>query len=263
MRPVFALLSVLLVGMLAYGYWYQRALPAAVATEDMAVGDMVPLPDNAAIEPKAVRTVYLNREGARLRPSPRDDARRNLSSIVHASGLEQVDIPAFAAAPARWDTIVRCIQSKFQPFDVQIVDRRPVDDEYIMAVMGGRPDLIAAKTTHTHGGKVHEHANATGLAPYNGRAIPNAVVLIFTRALKEEARPTCETAAMEIAHAYGLDHARHCGDIMTYMRPCGAKQFLDKDLRCGEHEDRLCGDGQPTQNAHARLLALLGARVAP
>ena len=42
--------------------------------------------------------------------------------------------------------------------------------------------------------------------------------------------------AIEGASAYGLDHARNCKDIMTYMKPCGAKRFLDKDIPCGEHD---------------------------
>ena len=67
---------------------------------------------------------------------------------------------------------------------------------------------------------------------------------------------------MEIAHAYGLDHAHHCADLMTYLPPCGVRRFVDKPLRCGELADRDCGNGQPTQSSYLQLLELLGPRPA-
>lgn len=209
----------------------------------------VPVPE-AFGAPRVMRTVYLNREGARLTGGP-DDSQINRSSIVAHAGLAHADIPAFASTPARWRAIVKCIASKFAPFDVRVVDQRPVGDDYVMAMMGG-----TVKALGDYSRKHHTHA--LGLSPYNGKAIEDAVVLIFTRAARESTRKVCETAGMEIGHAYGLDHARHCRDLMTYKKPCGSKRFLDRDLPCGEGKDRPCGNGEPTQNSHAQLLQLLG-----
>jgi hypothetical protein len=222
---------------------------AAQLAERVADRVQVPVPARL-VAPRTMRTIYLNREGARLTGGP-DDSQVNQSSIVAHAGLTHADVPAFASTPARWRAIVKCIASKFAPFDVRVVDQRPVGEDYVMAMMGGTVGVLGdySKKHHTH---------ALGLSPYNGKAIEDAVVLIFTRAARENTRKVCETAGMEIGHAYGLDHARHCRDLMTYMKPCGTKRFMDEALACGEGKDRACGNGQPTQNSHGYLLELLG-----
>lgn len=231
----------------------------------------VPLPD--VVRPPVVRTVYLNREGATLRAG-RDDSRRNLSSIVKSAGVSEATIPGFQGSGRRWTEIVACIREHFAPYDVDVVERRPMAGRYVMAVLGGRPrDLggdplagAAASEAHDHGPGTdpdHDHrpvgaANVTGLAPFNGKPIPDAVVLIFARSLQERARDVCETAAMEIAHAYGLDHAYLCSDLMSYLKPCGRRRFQDEPAPCGEHEPRRCKGGAETQSSHQRLLDVLG-----
>lgn len=201
--------------------------------------------------PKPNKVVYLNREGVLLR-SGADDATLNMSSIVANSGRASAFIPPFSGSPRRWNQITACIREKFKPFDVKIVEQRPLDGDFVMAVLGGTPkDLGLTK-------KSDQHFHATGLAPFNGEVVPNAVVLVFTRSLRHAVRSVCETAAMEIAHAYGLDHSRHCKDLMTYMKPCGKKRFTDRDVVCGEHANRDCHGDKPTQNAYRYMMTLLG-----
>ncbi len=65
---------------------------------------------------------------------------------------------------------------------------------------------------------------------------------------------------MEIAHAYGLDHEYLCKDVMTYLRGCGSKSFVDAEAPCGESKKRHCEGGSPTQNSFKRLVDVLGAR---
>src|SRR6185436_17774025 len=201
--------------------------------------------------PRVMHTIYLNGEGATLAGGS-DDSKKNVSSIVQAAELPSVQIPAFDGAHARWQAVVQCLRQKFAPFDVRITDQRPVDGDYVMAVFGGR-----AKTLGEAKG-IHAHGDALGLSPYNGKPIEDAVVLVFTDTMNEQLKLTCEAAAMEIAHAFGLDHARNCADLMTYMPPCGLRRFVDKDLRCGEHQERDCGNGKRTQNSYMELLDLLG-----
>jgi hypothetical protein len=201
--------------------------------------------------PKPPRIIYLNREGARLLPG-RDEASRNESAIVQLANLEQYDVPAFRGTHTQWNAMVSCLREHFAPYAVRIVEQRPVVPGYMMAVMGGEPGPLGAAVQAEHG-----HAIA-GLAPFNGQPVENAVVLIFTRTLRENTKRTCETAAMEIAHAFGLDHAMHCGDLMSYLRPCGARRFQDRAVPCGEHEERECGNGEPSQSSHQRLLEVLG-----
>lgn len=210
----------------------------------------VPVPRVEDRQPKPSRILYLNREGAVLLPGA-DEASRNESGIVQLANVESYAVPAFRGTPRQWDQLVSCIRGHFAPYDLAIVDQRPVVPGYMMAVFGGEPGPLGP-SQHTHGRGV------TGLAPFNGQPIENAVVLIFTRTLRENPTRTCETAAMEIAHAFGLDHAMHCGDLMSYMRPCGARRFQDRAVPCGEHEERECGNGQPSQSSHQRLLEVLG-----
>jgi hypothetical protein len=201
--------------------------------------------------PRVAKIIYLNREGAKLRGG-RDHAPSNTSSIVASVGLGEVLVPAFSGSNSRWNEIVACVRAKFAPYDVEITDRRPVDgDRYIMAVLGGEARIL---------GKTNKHVHALGLSPFNGEPIEDAVVMVFSGAMKNALRATCEAAAMELAHAYGLDHAHNCLDVMTYLPYCGPKSFLDRDLRCGEKVERNCHRGAATQNAHQWLLRLLGPR---
>ena len=61
---------------------------------------------------------------------------------MSASGLEYATVPPFAGTGRRWRDIVKCVRSKFEPYDIQVVDKRPVGDDYVMAVLGGRPSLL-------------------------------------------------------------------------------------------------------------------------
>jgi len=224
------------------------------------VGIYVPfrLPRRAE-SPEPTRLIYLNREGARLTPGM-DDARINRSSIVQGAELTSADVPAFAGTTRRWNQIVACVRDRFSRYNVRVVDQRPVNDDYVMAMVGGRSELLsggALESDPSHQG--HAHSVPTGLAPFNGQPIDDAVVFVFSRKLREHARRTCETIAMEVAHAYGLDHSRHCGEIMSYLRPCGRRSFMDRELACGELQDAPCDQSDATtQNSHRRLLELLG-----
>jgi hypothetical protein len=198
-------------------------------------------------------TIYLNREGAWL-VAGADEAPRNRSSIVKNAGLEQVKIPPFTGSYSGWKAIVRCIRKQFQPFNVEVVDSRPVDRDFIMAVIGGRADLVGHKASS-------KKRFCAGLSPFSGGSIRSAVVLVFSQALRNNTRSVCEVAGQEIGHAYGLDHSYNCRDLMTYLKRCTrSRTFVDKDVPCGEYKPRLCKPGDPRQNTYQHLLRLLGPR---
>lgn len=238
------------VGLVAY----QRIAPAGTDTGEtlQLPGDLhVSLP-HLASDP--MRVIYLNREGATLTGGD-DDSAHDVSSIVRSTGKASVHIPAFQGSPQTWSALAGCIRGKFAPFDVSVVDERPTRGRYIMAVVGGTPEDLGPVTEGR--GDVHAH-DILGLAPFNGDLVPDAVVLIFAHRTNERVVTTCETAGMEIAHAYGLDHERNCKDLMTYMPPCGTRIFLNANARCGEEKDRACEGGAETQNSYAKLLTALG-----
>jgi len=194
------------------------------------------------------RIVYLNREGATLRAGV-DDAAENRSSVVRAAGLVLAELPEFAGSSAEWHALKACIRGRFAAYNLRITDRRPLPTEsYIMAVFGGDARALGRAGAQEVG----------GLAPFNGQPSPRRVVFVFTEALHRDPAAMCETASMELAHAFGLDHAYDCADIMSYLPRCGPRRFLDQETPCGEHTTRLCARGAATQNSHRYLLELLG-----
>lgn len=225
-----------------------------VEMTDIDVGEYVtlPMPKAVNVKPAVSKVIYLNREGARLRAGD-DDAAANTSSLVRHVKRDAVDFPAFSGSNSRWNAIVGCVRRAFAPFAVEVVDQRPLRPGYLMAMFGGHSTLLGPKSKHSH---------ATGLAPFSGEPIAGAVVLVFSRSLKNSLRNVCQTAAMEIAHAYGLDHALHCRDFMTYKGYCGVRRFVDETVRCGEKKPRDCKRGGRSQNSHRHLLSLLGGTEA-
>ena len=214
------------------------------------------------------RVIYLHRGPITLTGGD-DDAARRVSSVVakaggHAHGPAASQVTAaperdrvvklrgFRGTTKSWTMITRCVSRLFAPFDVRVTDVEPLPGTpYVMAVVGGRPRDVG-----------HPH-RVGGLAPFNGDVVPSAVVFAFADELRNSTRATCEVIAMEVAHAFGLDHAHACPDVMTYLQGCGKKAFRDFEAPCGESKPRPCHGGAATQNSYRRLIEVLGARPAP
>jgi hypothetical protein len=182
-------------------------------------------------------TAAAGKKGAPVKPAPLDPAR-------------PVKMPGWKGSDKAWGQVVGCVAKLFAPFNVAVTDRPPpAGEDHVLVVVSGKPGDIGVKDAHVG-----------GLAPFNGAVIAKPVVFAFAAQLGNSVTQVCETIGMEVAHAYGLDHGYLCNDVMTYMRPCGAKRFVDKDVRCGEEKPRNCEGGQPTQNSYRSLLQVLGAR---
>jgi hypothetical protein len=197
---------------------------------------------------KPTKTIFLERNAVDLKPGE-DDAARGLSSVLANATNKAARTKGWTGGDAKWKQLVGCVKTMFAPFDVAITDERPSGDNFMMVVVGGKPTDIGIVNSH----------HVSGLAPFNGEVIPRAVVYAFSATSNNDVRATCETIAMEVAHAYGLDHEYLCKDVMTYLTGCGTKSFVDADAACGESKQRSCEGGQPTQNSYKRLVAILGA----
>lgn len=197
--------------------------------------------------------IYLNREGGVITGGP-DNSRRNVSSVVASAGLDEYEVDAFNASPVRWNAIVDCVQDRFEAYDVDVVDQRPVDGPYVMAMVGGRSNDLASRTGHT----AQRGARITGLAPLGPNPIDDAVVFVFSREVNHQTRGVCESIVHEVGHAYGLDHVMDCHDPMAHLASCGQREFQDEAIQCGENEARECVHSSATQNSHQQLLELLG-----
>jgi hypothetical protein len=245
-QPRYARWAIITCAFLVAGTIAARFGPALIDE----VGDM--LDDEVAL-PRLVgpawpmKTIVLERSGGTFLAG-RDDAATNRSSVVEHGKKERAQIPAFRGSDANWKRFVSCVRKKFATLDVAVVEQRPPRD-YILVMVGGTPDLVGAR------------GNVTGLAPFNGDPIEDPVVFVFSRALREDVRGMCDTAAHEIAHAYGVDHEYLCRDPMTYLGYCGDRQFQDVDAPCGEKKKRPCQGGALTQNSFRTLREVLGTRT--
>jgi hypothetical protein len=195
------------------------------------------------------KIIYLERRGIELKPGE-DDAANGYSSVLKSASDKPARTKGWSGGDAKWKKLVSCVQTMFSPFDVVVTDERPSESNFLMVVVGGKPADIGMKNSH----------HVSGLAPFNGSPIPRAVVFGFSATTNNDVRQTCETIAMEVAHAYGLDHAYLCKDVMTYLTGCGAKSFVDQDAPCGEGKKRACEGGAKTQNSYRRLIDVLGAK---
>jgi hypothetical protein len=208
--------------------------------------DFVWVKQRLAPERAAPRVIYLNREPVALVPAPHDDSHANRSGLIEAP----VELPGWKGSAKGWASVVRCVEAMFAPYDVRVVTERPAERGYVMVLVGGRARDFGEQVGH----------HVSGLAPYNGDVVLDPIVFAFARETRHEPRAVCETIAMEVGHAYGLDHGYLCKDVMTYLPACGKRSFVDKDVRCGEHARRDCMNGKPTQNSHRHLLGVLGER---
>lgn len=201
------------------------------------------------LDDRPSKVIYLERHAIELAPGD-DDAAGGISSVLANAANKRIKTRGFTGGDARWKSVVTCVRKLFAPFDVVVTDKRPSDDRFMMVVVGGKPADIGVTDGH----------HVSGLAPFNGSVIPRAVVFAFAATLDNEPRAVCETIAMEVAHAYGLDHEYLCKDVMTYLRGCGPKTFVDADAPCGESKQRNCESGANTQNSFRRLVEVLGAK---
>lgn len=191
-------------------------------------------------------TIYLNRDGATLRGGW-DDSAANVSSVALNAGGE-VTVPAWRGGDRAWRAVVACVRAGYEAFAVDVVTERPGAGDYVMVVVGGTPRLVGYPRS------------VSGVAPYTGALVPNAVAYVFAASLDHEVEATCTAILHESGHALGLDHSTVCEDPMSYAWGCGEKRWQDVDGACGEDEARFCGDGEPTQNSWRRLAATVGLR---
>ena len=200
--------------------------------------------------------VYLNRAGGQFFGSSRDDASTNESSILKGRNV----VPAIKASDEQWDEVRDCIEDLFDDFVIDFAKIDPEDTKHVEVVFGGSPADVGVIDS------------VQGVAPLatNCSVLDRAVVFVFTEELmlgsSLDVQRTCEVAAQEIAHAFGLDHEYHAEDLMSYLLLPGVdakKVFVNEDKPCGEWTPRDCQcmnkDGtKDTQNSYARLAQVLG-----
>lgn len=246
--PAFAAVSTMAAGspQLAHAGGREPTCPHAAATAHAPRAALGPTATYSGPTARAV-TVFLQRSGGRL-TAGYDDSARDTSALVYSSGQASLTVPAFTGGDRAWSAITTCIERGLADYAVDVVDTRPAGGEYIMMMIGGRADMLG------YGGSI------SGVAPYSGEVLANAVGFVFGDAVRNDAAQVCQTALHEIGHTLGLDHVQECRDTMSYLHGCGAKSFTDIEASCGEYGARECADGEATQSSHARLVRNVGLR---
>ncbi|HTJ41653.1 MAG TPA: hypothetical protein VL463_06135 [Kofleriaceae bacterium] len=199
----------------------------------------------ASAAPSHSTVVYVNRGGGTVSAGD-DDSHRGTSSLVESGSVK---IPAWKGGEAKWKKVMSCVRDRFSAFDLEIVEERPQHGDYIEAMVGGQPSLLGY-------GK-----DVSGIAPYTGEVMPNAIVYIFAAGVDYDVEISCVDVLHEVGHALGLDHEYLCADPMSYLWDCDqVKTFQDVDASCGEDDPRACESGAKTQNSYAVLARNVGLR---
>ena len=203
-------------------------------------------------------TIYLQMNGGSYH-SPadgNDDPPNNESWIVDTQSGDATVQPFQPLEPEKQAAMLRCVQLMFGRFNVEVTNvEPPAATPYIEAVVTGGASL-----------EIGLPNSILGIAPASCDVLEPAVVWIFGAFYDNDVQATCETAAQEIAHAYGLDHEMLCEDPMTYKSGCHPKTFQDRESQCGACDGAGCGDpgprscmcGQSTQNSVQTLISRLG-----
>jgi hypothetical protein len=197
---------------------------------------------------RAPIVVYVNRNGGSVGAGD-DDSLRNTSSLVERG---TVKVPPWKGGEARWKKVMACVRDRFSPFALEITEERPSGGDYIMAMVGGQPSLLGYDD------------EVSGIAPYTGDIMHQAIVYIFAAGVDYDVEITCVDVLHEVGHALGLDHEYLCQDPMSYLWDCDqAKTFQDADAVCGEDDKRACESGDKTQNSYQTLARNVGLRGDP
>ena len=161
-------------------------------------------------------------------------------------------LASYAGSDAQFESIGQCVRKRFAAFDIDIVTREPAHGPFIHVIFGGKASA-----------KGYDDETVGGVAPsFDGTVQPDATVYVFSDGSEAKLTYLCGAAAHEVGHALGLDHSRTCYDLMSYCDVGHAREFVDVDGPCGEHEDRSCYGALTLarQNTYRKLAEALGLR---
>ncbi len=162
-------------------------------------------------------------------------------------------LSAFSRGDIVWNEVVECVRQVYAPFNVNVTDVLPPPSaQFHMAIVAGNATEAGLPT------------NIGGLGAFGCEPLTNQLSLTFD-IWGSDVNKICATIAQESAHTFGLGHAFHCSDPMTYLNLCGRAFFRDETFQCGEFAagDPTCSCSGPTQNSHRFLIGKLGRSPVP
>jgi hypothetical protein len=170
-------------------------------------------------------------------------------------------LPQFDITEEEWTDLLACVQDGFAPYDIVVTDVDPGDDSHHETMVSGTPQMLGLP------------ADILGISRLSSTCEPydNSISFAFAmhpaHRLGDGARveELCTTIVHEVGHAYGMEHAHFCEDVMTYIADeCGErKYFRDELMQCGEgfgtndpdpsDDIRPCTCGGSRQNTHLKM----------
>jgi hypothetical protein len=209
-------------------------------------------------EPRAAGTVfYVNFDGAVITGGT-DDASSNTSEVAEQYAFSG-SYPAYGGSAAQRASVMAAVRADWAPFDVDVVDERPADSPYAMAVIGPLDPPFAP--------------GINGAGPVDCYdANPGSVGFVFfgpdDLAGAGSSAVQAATVSNVFAHAVGLEHVGGSGadvDIMYPNPSSPTAAFVDEcfmlapGIQCGDMHAELSGcQGADEQNSYQELLGLLG-----
>lgn len=191
-------------------------------------------------------TVFVAFDGVVLEEAQQDDAALDRTAIAQLAG-EHVAWSGDATARA---AVLQRVREHWQRYLVDVVDARPTDPSYVMAVV-------------TDGTPLGPGVSGAAVLDCDDDRGPGEIVFAFAG---DEPSAVAATISQEVGHAFGLEHVDDDRDLMYPFAQPGEQRFRDgcSDLavgsRCDDVHARHCDAGQ--QSAHAELLDVLGSAVA-
>ncbi len=165
------------------------------------------------------------------------DSRSDTSDI--GSGT----LSAFAGSDTEWQTIMTCVKTALQPFNITVTDVDPGMVDHFEVMIAGMPQQIGQPCSSS--------GCVLGIADYlcnqqpmncGAEFIPNALVFAFANTMPADSTLWCGTAVQEISHAWTLDHSTPSDDPMTYKTYSSPLRLQD-GAPCGSDCLYPCGSG--------------------
>jgi hypothetical protein len=173
------------------------------------------------------------------------------NSITNTSSIAGGTLGGWNLGPEAFEALTACVRAAFVPYRIAIVTADPGPVSHREAMVGGLPAQLGLP------------AGVWGAAQYacsHPDGIANSISFTFSGQIGDSIADICRTVAHEIGHQFGLDHAFHAPDYMSYLED-PFKRFTSDDVSCGTTASAPCQCGAPTQNSDAQLRGILGITV--
>lgn len=191
----------------------------------------------------APKVVFLNRAGGTYIAGA-SDSRTNETPLVSQGSVAQ----AWTVAEPAWQTLLACVNQKFAPFNISVIDSDPGNVEHLEVVFAQEafPAL----------------ASATSIAPLTCSPVPNAISFVSQTYAAANLTNGCAAVAANVGFSLGLEQVTSCPDALSYKQTeCAGAAFTDAALSCGTTAAANCQCGAgTTQNSFVRLKAVTGPR---